>query len=219
MGLFDWGDALTLRLWLNVVRAYDLDQELVRREGRRSDRSQGEKLKIERTRWLEEHHAERSFPCGIVLMPDPTWPMPKPPAVPEAPASRPSASQPSGAPGSTPPTPVPRLELELAAPLLPMQVIAAVLPTDAVFVLEEAEGDDVKEVGRLPRSAILGIDVIDERGDHVPEPIHETIEQPQVVFTLIRWSNEGSPDEDRFLFRSPWLAWNAGRKLLEARRG
>jgi hypothetical protein len=39
------------------------------------------------------------------------------------------------------------------------------------------------------------------------------------VFLVLRWNNEGADDEDRFAFRSPWLAWRAGRKLLEAKRG
>jgi hypothetical protein len=41
----------------------------------------------------------------------------------------------------------------------------------------------------------------------------------QLVFAVFRWSNEGAPDEDRFAFRSPWLARQAARRLLEARRG
>ena len=97
-------------------------------------------------------------------------------------------------------------------------VVAAVLPTELVFVIEE-EDDDVEEVGRLPRTAIQDVDVVDERGNHVPEPIHETFEPSQLVFMVLRWSNEGTPDEDRFAFRSPWLAWTAGRRLMEARRG
>jgi hypothetical protein len=100
----------------------------------------------------------------------------------------------------------------------PAQVTVAVLPSDIAFLLEDGEGD-VEEAGRFPRSAIVGVDVVDERGDHVPEPIRETIEPSQLVFTVLRWSNEGRPDEDRFAFRSPWLAWRAGWKLMEARQG
>ena len=93
------------------------------------------------------------------------------------------------------------------------------LPTELGFVIEAEEGGDVEEVGRLPRTAIQDVDVVDERGDHVPEPIHETFEPSQLVFMVLRWSNEGTPDEDRFAFRSPWLAWTAGRRLLDARKG
>jgi hypothetical protein len=98
-------------------------------------------------------------------------------------------------------------------------VVAAVLPTELVFVIEAEEGENVEEVGRLPRTAIQDVDVVDERGHHVPEPIHETIEPSQLVFMVLRWSNEGTPDEDRFAFRSPWMAWTAARRLMEARRG
>ena len=91
-----------------------------------------------------------------------------------------------------------------------MQVMAAVLPNDIVFIREQGEDEEVDEVGRLPRTAIQDVDVVDERGIHVPEPIHETLEPSQLVFTVLRWSNEGMPDEDRFAFRSPWMAWTAG---------
>ena len=100
-----------------------------------------------------------------------------------------------------------------------MQVMAAVLPNDVVFIREQGEDEEVDEVGRLPRGAIRDVDVVDERGSHVPEPTHETIEPSQLVFTVLRWSNEGVDDEDRFAFRSPSLAWQAGRKLMEARKG
>jgi len=134
-----------------------------------------------------------------------------PPAVPPLP--------PPGAVSSVeqPPAPVPPPS-EAASLLRPAEVTAVVLPADLAFLFEDGEGD-VEEGGRVPRTAILDVDVIDERGDHVPEPVHETIEPSRLVFTVLRWSNEGAPDEDRFAFRSPWLAWTAGRKLMEARRG
>jgi len=94
-----------------------------------------------------------------------------------------------------------------------------VLPNDLAFIREQGEDEDVEEVGRLPRGAIQDVDVVDEHGSHVPEPVHETIEPSQLVFLVLRWTNEGVDDEDRFAFRSPWLAWRAGRRLLEARQG
>ena len=218
MPLFGWTTALKVKLFLNVVEAHDLDQEIARRTAIRAERDEQGRGRIDRARWLGEHRAERSFPCGIVLLPDPSWPAPKRPRSPDVPPPPPRAPAPSMT-APTPPAPVPPPEYELEAPLLPTQVVAAVLPTDLVFVLEDAEGEDVQELGRLPRTAIQDVDVVDERGDHVPEPIHETIEPSQLVFTVLRWSNEDTPDEDRFAFRSPWLAWAAGRKLLEARRG
>lgn len=223
MGLFDWTDMLQFRLWFNVVRAHDLDQELIARGARRADRAQDERSKIERTRWLEENRAERAFPCGIVLLPDPPWPAPERPPKPEVPPPPPHAQ--AQAPNSTgaeqPPTPSAPVQAygsELGAPLHPMPVIAAVLPPDVVFVLEEAEGDEVVEVGRIPRTAIGDIDVVDHAGAHIPEPIHETIEDPQLSMLVLRWKNEGVDDEDRFAFRSPWMAWQAGRRLMDARR-
>jgi hypothetical protein len=96
-------------------------------------------------------------------------------------------------------------------------VIAAVLPVDLVFVLEH-DSEDVVELGRLPRNAIRDTDVVDPAGAHIPEPIHETFESDRAVLTVLRWSNAGEDDEERFAFRSVWLAWRAARRLLSARQ-
>jgi hypothetical protein len=143
--------------------------------------------RVDRSRWLEEQRAERSFPCGLV--PDPR----------------------------DVETGLPRLNV-LPADIAPlMEATAAVLPTDVAFIRDGR--DDVVEMGRIPRTAISDIDVIDHAGVHIPEPVHETIEEPQLSLLVLRWTNEGVDDEDRFAFRSPWMAWQAGRRLLEARRG
>jgi hypothetical protein len=99
----------------------------------------------------------------------------------------------------------------------PMQVIAVVLPKDVVFIREQGTDEDVEEVGRLPRSAIQDVDVVDANGGHVPEPLREEIDEPeQLVFARLRWIDEGRPDEDRFAFRSPWQAWQTAHRLLQA---
>ena len=96
-------------------------------------------------------------------------------------------------------------------------VIAAVLPVDLVFVLEQ-DSEDVVELGRLPRNAIRDTDVVDPAGVHIPEPINETFEPDRVALTVLRWSNAGVDDEERFAFRSVWLAWRTARRLRNARR-
>ena len=105
------------------------------------------------------------------------------------------------------------------ADLKPMQVIAAVLPDDVVFIREFGVDEEVDEVGRLPRSAIQDVDVVDTAGAHVTEPIEETFEPPRLAWAVLRWTNVGTPDEDRFAFRSPWMAWQAARRLLAAKQG
>jgi hypothetical protein len=95
-------------------------------------------------------------------------------------------------------------------------VIAAVLPFDLVFLLEE-DAEDVVELGRLPRNAIRDADVVDPAGAHIPEPIHETFELDRPALAVLRWSNGGVDDEERFGFRSVWLAWKAARRLLGTR--
>jgi hypothetical protein len=95
-------------------------------------------------------------------------------------------------------------------------VVAAVLPSDVVFLLEQ-ESEDIVEVGRLPRNAIRDADVVDPAGVHIPEPIHETFELDRPALAVLRWSNAGVDHEERFAFRSAWLAWKAARKLGGAR--
>jgi hypothetical protein len=97
-------------------------------------------------------------------------------------------------------------------------IIAAVLPTDLVFLLEQ-DSTEIVELGRLPRGSIQATDVVDEAGVHLPEPLHETFETDQPAMTVLRWSNDGVDDEERFAFRSVWLAWKAARKLAAARQG
>jgi hypothetical protein len=36
---------------------------------------------------------------------------------------------------------------------------------------------------------------------------------------VLRWSNDGVDEEERFAFRSVWLVWKAARKLRDARQG
>jgi hypothetical protein len=148
-----------------------------------------DRLKESRLRWLEENRAERSFPCGVV--PDPT-----------------------SSPGDVGP-PEPRLNVPRTK-VVWMQVFAVVLPSDLAFIRGQDDGE-VTEVGRLPRNAIREVDVVDQAGVHVPEPVSETFEPSSLALVVLRWTNEGAPDEDRFAFRSAWMAWQAARWLLEAK--
>ena len=182
---YDWTDVL-LGPMLGAAIAEAIHGTRAQDAVRWASREQEGERRIERSRWLEEHHAERSFPCGLV--PDPR----------EAETGQ------------------PRLNV-LPADIAPMEITAAILPHDVAFIRDG--GDDVVEVGRIPRTAIGDVDVIDRAGVHLPEPFQETIEEPQLSLLVLRWNNEGADDEDRFAFRSPWLAWRAGRKLLEARQG
>ncbi len=241
MGLFDWVDALSIldlgpgspaaiirrefeRFEAEVddpaVGPLSRDrQELARLLASRAGREESEGAKLERTRWLEANRAERTFFCGIVPDPVLTETDPGRARLEEEPPRPLLPSDPGWAAPQQPVETAPPAEPQPLTPLRPMQVMAAVLPNDIVFIREQGEDEEVDEVGRLPRTAIQDVDVVDERGTHVPEPIHETFEPSQLVFTVLRWSNEGTPDVDRFAFRSPWMAWTAGRRLLEARKG
>jgi hypothetical protein len=192
---------------------------------------EGAEAQLARSRWLEEHRAERSFPCGIV--PDPRSEF----AGGSVPPRPDTAAPVAGDPGPVAPLPSepgwgmpergdfapgrPDVEDEGEIDeIRPMSVLAAVLPEDLVFIREfGADEEEVEEVGRLPRRAIEAVDVVDETGIHVPEPIQETFETPKLAWTVLSWSNEGTPDEDRFAFRSSWTAWQAARQLLAAKRG
>ena len=182
---YDWTDVILGPMWGAAI-AETAHGTRAQDTLRWASRDQEAELRIERSRWLEEHRAGRSFPCGLV--PDP---------------------------GQVE-TGLPRLNV-LPSDIAPVEVTAAILVDDVAFI---RDGDvAVVEVGRIPRTAIDDIDVVDRADAHIPEPVRETIEEPQLSLLVLRWSNEGTPDEDRFAFRSPWLAWTAGRKLMEARRG
>lgn len=86
-------------------------------------------------------------------------------------------------PQPEPPPGAPRLNVLPALRQEPVQVIAAVLPTEVAFILEE-DSEEVTEVGRLPRSAIREVDVVDEARVHVPEPLEETFEPPALSLLI-----------------------------------
>ena len=214
MGIF--GLVLALEI-ANEIQYWDAR---AKQAARRVEQHGRDRERLSRVRWQELHHAERSFPCGIAMVPETEGARLPRPVARQAPVPPPpSAARPAAAGEEpTPPMPVAPALAEVPPLMRPAEVTAAVLPNDLAFLLEDGIGD-VEEAGRLPRTAITAIDVVDMRDVHVPEPVRETIEPSQVVFLVLRWKNEGVDDEDRFAFRSPWLAWRAGRKLLEARRG
>jgi hypothetical protein len=156
----------------------------------KADRAAKEELRNARTDWLVANQAERSFPCGVV--PDP--------------ASASGEAQ----------RRQPRLNVLKVRPL---QVIAAMLPSDVAFLREEWNPPSIVELGRIPRSVIEAVDVVDANDDHVPEPLRETLEPDRLAIVVLRWTNQGAPDEDRFAFRSAWMAWQAARQLRSARSG
>jgi hypothetical protein len=217
VGIFDVVLALEI---VNEIRYWD---ERAKLNARRIARSGQDRERLSRVRWQEQHHAERSFPCGIAMVPETEGAPPRiaRPA-PETPPPPPSAgnARPAGAREGQPTPPMPVAPARAETPPLTRlaEVTAAVLPNEIAFLLEDGIGE-LEEAGRFPRTAITGIDVVDAHDVHVPEPVRETIEPSQLVFLVLRWKNAGADDEDRFAFRSPWLAWRAGRKLMEARRG
>jgi hypothetical protein len=101
-------------------------------------------------------------------------------------------------------------------------VLVAIVPDGVAFLAETPQGSsvhDVLEVGRIPRSAMGGVDVVDVAGAHVPEPVRESFEPDIDVWLVLRWVRDGEAHQDRFAFRSPWMAWRAARRLLEVRQG
>jgi hypothetical protein len=168
----------------------DATEEVVRSYREAADRQAREDLRNARTDWLEINRAERSFPCGVVPDREP-------------------------APGEAR-RPEPRLNVLKHRPL---QVIAAVLPEHVVFLREERDPARIVEVGRIPRAAIRDVDVLDEQDNEVPEPVRESFEPSTLAVVELRWLNGGVLDEDRFAFRSAWMAWQAARQLLAARQG
>lgn len=148
----------------------------------RMDRRQT--LGASRSRWLHDHAAEASFPCGVV---------------------RPSEE---GADEQTLAT-LRGMDLELP-------VTAAILGEDVAFLAEPPEASGVAqviEVGRIARAALREIEVVDATGSRVPEPHREGFEPETSVWLALRWGDDAARDEERFLFRSAWLAWTAARRF------
>ena len=143
--------------------------------------------RLARTRWLEDNHAESSFPCGVV------------------PRRKPGPQEPV-------------LNVLPIIKQVVSPIVAAILPSDRVFLLAD-DSPTITELGRMPRIAVRSVDVVDVDEQHVPEPIEETFESDRPALALLRWSDQGRDDEERFAFRSVWLAWRCARKLLAARRG
>lgn len=141
-------------------------------------------LAASRTRWLENHGAERSFPCGVV---------------------RPAHE---GADDEG-------LRM-LQGMDLELPVTAAILADDVAFLAEPPETSgvgEVIEIGRLARASVMVTDVVDAAGGHVPEPSREGFDADADVWLVLRWGSGAEADEERFLFRSAWLAWDAARRL------
>lgn len=162
----------------------------------RDDQRREHALRMSRARWLEENDAEGSWPCGVVRYAggEPADLPPPPGHDPWARATRPGQDE------------------------LPVTTVQ--LPADIAFLAEPPEDtglEEMLEVGRIPRSALGDVDVLDRNGWHVPEPATEAMEPPSECELVLRWTNAGVPDEDRFRFRSTWLAWAAGRRLRQAR--
>jgi hypothetical protein len=194
MGLFDDPTDL-FTIWADGLSPGTADVASARvaaeifRAGIRPDLEHEEALA--RSRWLAEQRAEISFPCGVVVV-DADAPAPG-----EDPWARPSQM-----------------------PATAVAVTAVVVPDAVVFLREPVEGVDVDlvvELGRIPRTSIVEVDVVDASGTHVPEVADETLEPSEPVQLVLRWSNDGVPDDDRFGFRSAWSAWDAGRRLRLAK--
>lgn len=163
----------------------------------REDQRRDHALRMARTKWLEEHEVEASFPCGIVHF---------------------AGGEPAEGPQPVERDPWARAE-RLGKADLP--VFAAVLPHELAFLAEPPEEtglEGVLELGSIPRTAITDVRIVDEAGGEVAEVSSETIEPSVHREVVLTWTRDGQPDEDRFRFRSTWLASEAARKLRAASR-
>lgn len=189
MGIFSRGGYIGFAVYAERLWD-DATAEAVRSSREAAERAEKEGPRNARSEWLEANRAERSFPCGVVPDPEP-------------------------GPGEKA-RPVPQLNVLKHRAL---QVMAAVLPDDVAFLREEWEPARIVEVGRIPRAAIKAVEVLDEQENEVPRPIQESFEPSKLVFLLLRWLNGGVPHEDRFVFRSTWIAWQAAQHLQAAKKG
>lgn len=147
----------------------------------RSDRAR--RVHAARTRWLEDHGADSSFPCGVVR---------------------------TDAVGF--PAEVRERRQELA-------VIAAVLPASLVFLVDPPEAfpaPEPVEAGTVPRRDLRGAEVVDAAGSPLPEPTTESFDREPDAVLVVSWVDGDEVREQRLVFRSSWLAWQAVRRIRAA---
>ncbi|MCD6021104.1 MAG: hypothetical protein K0R20_814 [Actinomycetia bacterium] len=80
-------------------------------------------------------------------------------------------------------------------------VLVAIVPDGIAFLAETPQGAsvyDVLEMGRIPRSDLTEVDVVDVAGRHMPEPLRESFEPDVDVWIVLRWTRDGQEHEDRF---------------------
>jgi len=102
--------------------------------------------------------------------------------------------------------------------VVPITVL--VTPTAVVLVREGVPGVDeapLSEAGRFARSAFIDATVVDSAGRTMPEPTEETFEPARPIRLVIRWAMGERTDEDRFAFRSAWVAAETARRFRRAK--
>jgi len=105
---------------------------------------------------------------------------------------------------------------------LVVPITVLVTPTAFVLVREGIPGVDdepLVEAGRFRRDAFVDATVVDVSGRTVAEPSEETFEPARPVRLAIRWESGDGMDEDRFAFRSAWVAAEAARRFRRAAVG
>jgi hypothetical protein len=150
------------------------------------ERERSHELALARTRWLERHDAEASFPCGVTR--------------PELPVDEGEATRRSE-------------EVHVIAAVLPGSVVFLVEPPAWLASPDPIEAgairrDAIRTVDVVDRDGQPVPEPATEPFD--PEP-----EVELVVWWDGDPGEPGEPGEQRLTFRSSWLAWQATKRLRD----
>jgi hypothetical protein len=100
-----------------------------------------------------------------------------------------------------------------------LSVIAAVLPEDVVFLVDPPEvfpAPDPVEAGSVARADLRGASVVALDGSAVPEPASESFDREPDVVLVVSFADGDAIGEQRLVFRSAWVAWQAAHRLRAA---
>jgi hypothetical protein len=93
-------------------------------------------------------------------------------------------------------------------------VVAAILPDGFTFLVDPPDGYPSTapiEAGSVSRSELGSVAVVDDGGAPVARPDAESFEDEPDVHLVLRFGADG---EQRLIFRSAWLAWEAADRFL-----
>jgi len=143
-------------------------------------------IRLARTRWLEEHGAEASFPCGIAA----------------------ADGDPAAVPDPDPWGERPIRTVPVTVAVIPDEFVFLLEGDD------EPGTDPLVEVGRFPRRSFVSTHLEDARGNRVVGPAGDVFEPAAPCRLVVTWRrDDGTDDHDVFAFMSLSVAEDAAGRF------